>query len=61
MFAINPRLTTDPETLPDDREKAINLKTRERVFAVQDRIYDAFCAYERDEITSDRFLDIIQV
>jgi hypothetical protein len=33
----------------------------QKVFSVQDRIYEAFCKYERNEISSEIFLDILNV
>lgn len=59
LFAVTPRLTTDPEPLADGDYQVRKLQLKERVFSVQDRIYEAFCKYEKNEITSEQFLEIL--
>eukprot|EP00026_Physarum_polycephalum_P003492 Phypoly_transcript_03504.p1 GENE.Phypoly_transcript_03504~~Phypoly_transcript_03504.p1 ORF type:complete len:605 (+),score=91.66 Phypoly_transcript_03504:512-2326(+) len=59
LFMVTPRLTTDPEPLADDSFQQRRLSMKDKVFSVQDRIYEAFCKYERNEISSEIFLDIL--
>lgn len=59
LFAVTPRLTTDPEPLADGDYQMRKLQLKEKVFSVQDRIYEAFCKYEKNDITSEHFLEIL--
>lgn len=59
LFMVTPRLTTDPEPLADDSYQLRKSTLKDKVFAVQERIYEAFCRYEKNEISSEIFLDIL--
>lgn len=59
LFMVTPRMTTDPEPLADDNFQTRRMSMKDKVFSVQDRIYEAFCKYEKNEISSEIFLDIL--
>lgn len=59
LFMVTPRMTTDPEPLVDDNYQLRKANLKDKVFSVQERIYEAFCRYEKNEISSETFLDIL--
>eukprot|EP01112_Ceratiomyxa_fruticulosa_P010876 TRINITY_DN28_c0_g1_i1.p1 TRINITY_DN28_c0_g1~~TRINITY_DN28_c0_g1_i1.p1 ORF type:complete len:618 (+),score=139.06 TRINITY_DN28_c0_g1_i1:276-2129(+) len=56
-FVIPLHNTIDSVSLPDEKMQVIGLKLKEKVYSVQDKIYDSFCKFDRDEISSEQFLD----
>lgn len=56
---VTPRMTTDPEPLADDSYQLRKAQLKDKVFSVQERIYEAFCRYEKNDISSEIFLDIL--